>query len=326
MTSTAPTTFTVRTCSNVALVKYWGKSRTSGNLPATGSISIGLDNLTTETHLSVVDAEQDRILIDGKDNGQGVNRVREFFELSRRHFCHNCYFKVESNNNFPTRAGLASSASGFAALALAINGVLHLGLSHRSLSQFARMGSGSAARSIFGGYVEMHVTDDAYARQIAEADYWPLSVIVAITSTAEKPIGSTEAMQLTASTSAYYPSWIESHAKDISCARESILNRDFETLANVSELSCLKMHGMMMASSPPILYWNSATIDVIHKIQALRDTGLSAFFTIDAGPQVKVICLPGLESAIESELKKLPGVITTIRTHVGGEPVVLEES
>lgn len=286
---------------------------------------MGLEGLTTETRLSVIDADQDQIWLDGQDVGQSVDRVRKFLELGRQYFDHNCYFKIESHNNFPTGAGLASSASGFAALALALEGVLDLGLSRQLLSQFARMGSGSAARSIFGGYVEMHANDDAYASQIAEAGHWPLSVIVAITSTAEKPIGSSEAMQITANTSAYYPSWIESHAKDMHCARESILGRDFATLANVSELSCLKMHSIMMTSSPTILYWNSATIDIIHKVQELRSGGLPVFFTIDAGPQVKVVCAPGQESALESELKEIPGIIRTIRTRVGGEPVFVEE-
>lgn len=323
---------TVKTSANVALVKYWGKADVATNTPATGSISIGLEGLVTTTTISVVESDdvesgqvepdQDQIAIEGKTNGAAIERARRFLDMTRLRYKHNRFFEISSSNNFPTAAGLASSASGFAALALGVDGILNLGLSKTALSQLARRGSGSAARSIFGGYVEMVVGEDAYAVPIADADSWPLSVIVVVTTEAKKAISSAEGMRLTAETSPYYPVWCETHEKDMQTVRNAIRMRDFQCLADTSEHNCLKMFGTMLTSVPPIVYFNGATLAVLQRIRKLRDGGFPVFFTADAGPQVKAVCLAGYENTLQTEMQAIEGVARTILSRVGGSPVV----
>lgn len=310
----------IRTCANIALVKYWGKADLPGNIPAVGSLSIGLEDLATVTHMGLADGESDRVSVNGASCGEAVSRVVDFLGLVRDTWDRQEYFAVETANNFPTGAGLASSASGFAALALGVNEQLSLGLSSKAISQLARQGSGSAARSVFGGFVEMKTGADAFASKIADATSWPLEVVIALTSTGPKDTGSTKGMELSKRTSPFYDAWVYNHETDLSLARTAVAEQDFQKLADVSEHSCLKMHGTMMASQPPLIYWTGTTVEVIHRVRALRAEGLPVFFTIDAGAQIKVVCLPGHARQLEEDLHGLPGVIDTIRTRVGGEP------
>ncbi len=309
--------------SNIALVKYWGKSPGEGNLPAVGSLSIGLDALSTTTRLRAIEADHDVVRFDGEEaQSSHVDRIVRFLDRIRTRFSVETCFEVDTANNFPTGAGLASSASGFAALTLAADALLELELTPVQLSQLARTGSGSAARSIYGGFVEIQPGEDPAAYQIADAPHWPLDVVVAITSEAEKPVGSTEAMQRTASTSPYYQAWCDSHDEDMKAAKAAVEQRDFERLADVAEASCLKMHATMMTSSPPVLFWLGDTMNIMHEVQRLRRDGCPAFFTIDAGPQVKVITTPSSRPIVEEALSAMPGVIRTMSSHVGGTPSV----
>lgn len=308
--------------SNIALVKYWGKAPGPGNLPAVGSISIGLDALCTTTTVSLADGPCDSILFDGDEAGTKTTRIADFLSLVRQLSGKDVRFRVETGNNFPTGAGLASSASGFAALALAVDRGLGLGLSGDALCRLARQGSGSAARSIYGGFVEMAAGEDATAWPLADASSWPLDVVVAITSEAEKATGSTEAMERSRDTSPFYASWVANHAADMDAARDAIGRRDFERLADVSESSCLKMHATIMASRPPVVYWSGATVDAMRRVRALRREGVAAFFTIDAGPQVKAVCEPGHGAAVAAALQEIPGVARTIVSGIGGTPTV----
>lgn len=311
----------IRTFANIALVKYWGKADLPGNIPATGSISIGLEGLETTTSMQPAD-DADTISINGALCGEAVSRAGEFLARVRERYGREEHFDVVTANDFPTGAGLASSASGFAALTIGLNELLSLGLSPQAVSQLAREGSGSAARSVFGGFVEMKSGSDAFASKVADAESWPLEVVIAITSTAAKVTGSTGGMDLSKRTSPFYNSWVQSHEADLALARTAIAERDFEKLADVSEYNCLKMHGTIMASRPGLIYWNGTTVEVVHRVRALRANGLPVFFTIDAGAQVKVICMPDHALKLEEELRGIPGVIDTIRTRVGGEPRV----
>ena len=313
----------VRARSNIALVKYWGKADSVLNTPAVGSISITLDDLWTDTEVRFDPSlTADRFVLGGAERADQLNRVSRCLDLVRAVAGKPLNAEIISDNNFPTAAGLASSASGFAALVGAATAALNLDCSPRELSILARRGSGSAARSIFGGFVEMHKGEaadgsDSFAEPLALAQAWPLKVLVAITVKEEKAVGSGAGMALSAETSPYYANWLASHAADLDTARDAIVEQDFEKLADVSEASCLKMHAAAMSTVPPLIYWTGATVDCINRIRALRAEGVPVFFTIDAGPQVKAVCLPGVEDDVRSALEGVAGVRELIMTNLG---------
>ena len=309
---------------NIALVKYWGKRYERLNLPAVGSISITLDTLESRTQLRPSpELTTDQFVINGVPAPEAQQqRIQRFLDLFRAHTGKSQFFTVTSTNNFPTGAGLASSASGFAALAVAANAAFGNPFNPRELSVIARQGSGSAARSIFGGWVEMRRGDapdgtDAFAEQLLPPEAWPLTVFVCITSEFPKTIGSTEGMNHTAATSPYYTAWINQQPADLAAMRRAIQQRDFEQVIDISEFSCLKMHGLMLSARPGLVYWNGVTVDIIHHVRALRRKGIPVFFTIDAGPQVKVICLPEVADSVEDSLKEIPGIQNMYRTGLG---------
>ena len=313
---------------NIALIKYWGKRDGRLNLPAAGSLSITLADLVTETRLEPDSRlTRDELILDGRRMEPG--RVADVLDRMRALAGATGYFRVESHNNFPTAAGLASSASAFAALVVAADRALGLGLAASRLSELARRGSGSAARSIFGGFVEMSRGDledgsDCVASGLAGSDHWPLRVVVAITDRGGKRVSSTDGMNLTQQTSPYYQPWVDSVEADLAEARSAILARDFERTAEVAEHSALKMHASALASRPGLLYWNPATLACLHEIRGMREDGVGVFFTIDAGPQVKAVCLPGAEDAVAERLASVPGVLDLVRTGLGAGAGVLE--
>lgn len=290
--------------SNIALVKYWGKRDQRLNLPAAGSLSLALGDLTTQTTARVIESDTDQLELDGEPAKPAVlRRVSEFLELVRQRAGTTARLAIASSNNFPTAAGLASSASGFAALALAASAELGLKLEPRELSELARRGSGSAARSIPGGWALMHCGEsedgrDAVAEQIAPPTHWDLRCVVLVTTRGEKAIGSTEGMNRTMKTSAFYQPWIDSVANDLERARSAVAARDFEKLGDVAEASCLRMHASAIAARPGVLYWNGSTVELIHRVRAARANGIPVFFTIDAGPHVKVFCPPSALDAV----------------------------
>lgn len=298
---------------NIALVKYWGKADPRRNLPAVGSISITLDTLTTTTSLEFdPGSSEDRFSLNGRPDAKGLLRARHCLDLFRQRGAAIPHATVVTENNFPTAAGLASSASGFAALVVAVDSAAGTNLERADLADLARQCSGSAARSLFGGFVELELADNGdrtETRTILPAARWPLEVVIAVTSVGPKEVGSTEGMALTKRTSPYYRAWVETSENDLAGARAAIAGLDFEALAEVSELSCLKMHAVALAARPGLLYWNGTTIDCIHQIRALRRQGVGVFFTVDAGPQVKAICEPGAADRVRQALGQVPGVV-----------------
>jgi diphosphomevalonate decarboxylase len=239
--------------------------------------------------------------------------------------------RVDSRNNFPTAAGLASSASGFAALVHAGDAALKLGLGDAEKSVLSRRCSGSAARSIFGGYVEWaHGSKadgtDSVAGPLLDAAAWPLRVAVAITSTAAKEVGSSEGMKRTAQTSPYQQAWIDTQEADLAVARKAILARDFEALADISEHSCLKMHALALAAQPGLLYWNGASVECMRRVRALRGQGVPVFFTVDAGPQVKAVCAPQAIGQVKDALRGIPGVLDVVETGLGAGSRLITEA
>jgi diphosphomevalonate decarboxylase len=312
-----------RARSNIALVKYWGKADDRLNLPAVGSISITLEALWSDTSVEFDAAlGADDFVLDGRRRPAQLKRVTECLDVLRELAGIGTRARIESRNNFPTGAGLASSASGFAALVGAAASALDLNLSPRELSVVARRGSGSAARSIFGGYVEMYVAkspdgSDSFAEPLFDAAQWPLEVVVAITAVGEKSVSSASGMMRSAQSSAYYPAWVATHPADLDIARSAISHRDFTALADVAESSCLKMHAAAMAARPPLLYWNGATVECIERVRSLRRSGIPVFFTVDAGPQVKAVCTPDARPAVEAALAEVPGVVDLLVTGLG---------
>lgn len=312
-----------RAGANFALVKYWGKRDVALNLPDVGSISITLAALHTETRVTLDPGlDADRFILDDMHNAPGSDRVSALLDRFRVLAGSDLHARVESRNNFPTGAGLASSASGFAALVEAATAAWQLDLSATRRSELARLGSGSAARSIFGGFVEMnrgHRLDgsDAVAEVLATGEHWPLEVVIAVSDRRQKPVGSTDGMRLTAQTSPFYRAWVEHQESDLDAARSAILARDFERLGAISEASALTMHGLAMSARPGLLYFNAATMECLHRVRALRAAGQAAFFTVDAGPQVKAICLPGSAERVAAALADVPGVTGILRSGLG---------
>lgn len=310
---------------NIALVKYWGKRDAALNLPAAGSFSATLGPMRTRTTVQWGN-DADRLVLDGAvADAKATARVSAWLDLVRAHAPGLGGAHVTSDNDFPTAAGLASSASAFAALALAATRAAGLDLADDALSVLARRGSGSAARSLFGGYVEMRPGErddgtDAHAVRCQPADHWPLHVVIALTATGPKKVSSTIGMNHTVDTSPYFDAWVQTVAPAIEAAREAVAARDFEALTRVAEASALQMHASAIAADPGVLYWTGATVDVVHAVRRMRDEdGIPAFFTIDAGPHVKVFTLPEHAGAVRQRLTALDGVRGTLDAVVGGD-------
>ena len=311
--------------SNIALVKYWGKREGASselNLPAVGSLSMTLDVLRTVTTVSP--SKQDRFELDGTAV-EGKPAAKVFEQLDRiwrladlpgtRPPC-----DVVSTNHLPTAAGLASSASGFAALTLAAAGSFNLAAptldpdTRTRLSTWSRMGSGSAARSLWGGFVRLDAGTrddgrDCIARPLHGPDHWDLRLLVVHTARGAKAIGSTGGMESSRLTSPYYAPWVETSTRDLDAAERALAARDFEALGEVMEHSCFKMHACMLATRPPLMYWNGTTLEVIRAVWQLREAGGSrGFVTSDAGPHVKVLCQAAQADTLAGALAAVPGV------------------
>lgn len=316
----APLTATAIAHPNIALVKYWGKRDDAANLPATGSLSVTLDAMRSRTRVRFEPGRSgDSVLLDGREDAGTSRRVGACLDLLRRRAGVRHGAVVDSDNDFPTGAGLASSASGFAALVTAAAAALGLDLPLDELARVARLGSGSAPRSLFGGFALLRNRADGEVAvgPLLAAEAWPLRVVIAITSAAHKEVSSRDGMAASRETSPYYGEWLRSHAADLDAGVRHVQGRDFTALATLAEHSCLKMHAVMMTTRPPLLYWMPATLGCLQAVQALRRAGTPVFFTIDAGPQVKAVCEPAAVPAVREALAAVPGVIRVVDSGLG---------
>lgn len=310
---------------NIALIKYWGKRDPSRNLPAVGSISITLADLFTTMSVEFDDSLRDDVLT--------VNDCEDTTMLPRIARCLDSVVgerrrpaRIVSQCNFPIAAGLASSASAFAALVVAADAAAGKARSTAELASLAGRGSGSAARSLFGGYVELeNCGDDIAVSSLRSADEWPLKVIVAITASGPKPVSSSAAMEASRKTSPFFERWVEQQPADILDAKEAIASRDFARLASIAEHNCLKMHSVMWGSRPPIIYWNSATLACMQTVRELQSLGVAVFFTIDAGPQLKAICTVEDQPRVLEALTATAGVEDIMVSGLGGGASLLSE-
>ena len=304
---------------NIALVKYWGKRDLRLNLPAVPSLSLTLGGYRTRTTVTW-GTSRDEIVLNGlMGDDPKVRRVLDLVAPGRPGV------RVESDNDFPTGAGLASSASGFAALVVAAAAAAGRALSVDALSALARRGSGSACRSLFGGFVQWPLGtepdgSDSVGVPIAPADHWDVRLLVAVVSEARKDVGSTEGMTRSQETSPYWPTWVAMGPGLVDRAREAVLARDLAALGEAMETSTFAMHATMHTAVPPLLYWQPATVAALHAVFALRRDGVAAYATMDAGPQVKVLCAAADAERVRAAL--VPHVLR-VDVHAPGGPARL---
>lgn len=309
---------------NIALAKYWGKRAGNENLPAVPSLSMTLQALHTETRVQFLPGlSADRLSIDERPrSGRELERVTRLLDSLRAQCGERCFASVTSRNNFPTAAGLASSASGFAALALAASAALGLSTALDQVSSLARAASASAARSAFGGYVALESGAFA-ALPLLPGEHFPLCMLVTVLSELPKSISSTSAMLHTAQSSPYYPAWVQ-HAPDVFARVHSGLQqRDIAALGSAIEHSALCMHASMMAADPSVIYLQPQTLKVMSEVRRLREGGMPIYFTMDAGPHVKALTLPEHAAEAEAQLSALPEVLRVIPSSPGPDAHLL---
>jgi diphosphomevalonate decarboxylase len=281
---------------NIALCKYWGKRDEELNLPLTSSLSISLGSKGTTTELKISSKAEDEIFLNGglmPNDSSFSAGLLNFLNLFR--YEQTPRFIIHTNSNVPIAAGLASSACGFASIVLALDGLFDWQLSQDELSILARLGSGSACRSLWQGFVHWHAgirSDGMDSHGESLRARWPeFCVGLLIFSESEKAIPSRIAMQRTITTSALYQAWPSKVSRDLAAIKQAISNRDFQLLGKSAESNAMTMHATMLSAWPPIVYSIPETLTAMQKIWELREQGLQLYFTQDAGPNIKLLFL-----------------------------------
>ena len=298
---------------NIAFIKYWGNKDETLRLPVNPSLSMNLSGLSTETTLEWDESLQaDELILNGKAEGDAIlARVSRHLDLIRSHLQISQFARIESHNNFPMGAGIASSAAAFAALTVAAAYASGKDVSERALSALARCGSGSASRSIPTGFVAWHEGSNhetSYAESIAEPDHWDLVDVIAVVSDEHKRVGSQEG-HTTAQTSDLQMARVEKARERFDICQAAILTKDFERFAEVVEMDSNLMHAVMMTSRPPLFYWKPASLIIMEQVRRWRQNeGIPVCYTLDAGPNVHCLCL---SSAVERVRENLLGLSVT---------------
>ena len=319
---------TAQAAPNIAFIKYWGNRDNTLRLPMNGSISMNLDGLYTRTTVSFQPSLPfDELIINGHEvTGAGLERVSYILDIVRGMANIHERAEIISENNFPSGAGIASSASAFAALALAGSKAAALDLGEQELSRLARRGSGSASRSIPSGFVEWQAgasDEDSFAFSIASPEHWKLADCIAIVSTSHKKTGSTEGHYI-ASTSPLQSARIADAPRRLDLCRNAILNRDFDAFASIIELDSDMLHSVMMTSTPALHYWKPASLEVMDYVRQRRMEGIPVCYTVDAGANVHVICPETEVRAIDKLLRQLNGVEDVLVARAGGPAKIVE--
>ena len=307
---------------NIAFIKYWGLKDELNRIPANDSLSMNIGSLTTRTTVAFDHSlEQDEFILNNKRIiGKSLTRTQDFMDRVRQIAGVSIFARIESVNDFPTGAGVASSASGFAALTLAAASALGLDLTTRELSSLARFGSGSACRSIPGGFVEWHTdpkSGGSYAESIAPANHWQLMDCIAIISEQHKSIGSQAGMRL-ANTSPFQAARVLDSRRRLELCRSAIQNKDFDALSEINELDSNMMHAVMMTSDPSLFYWEPQSLAIMKAVKDWQKEGLAVTYTLDAGPNVHVICTLDALDEVLSRLSNFPGVKNVLHGGPGG--------
>jgi diphosphomevalonate decarboxylase len=318
---------TVIAPSNIAFIKYWGKKDEVLRLPENGSISMTLDNLLTKTSVEFSnDLETDEVWINGEQNEKKSARVIKHLDRVRKMSGLNLKAKVESSNNFPTGTGLSSSASGLAALSLAASKAAALDLNEKELSILARQGSGSACRSIPSGFVQWldgDTSDTSYATTIFDKNHWDIADVVAVVNQGPKDVSTTEGMQ-SASSSNFYQTRLNGMTNKLNLCRSLIEKKDFTQFGDLIEAEALELHAIMLTSHPSLIYLEPASIKLFKFIKNLRKEGLEAYFTVNTGQDVHIICQRKLVEKLVEKLSEMPEVKETIVNFVGDGARVIE--
>jgi diphosphomevalonate decarboxylase len=322
---------------NIALSKYWGKREGDGNYPAVPSLSVTLAGLETRTRVRFDSTlQQDRIVLNGEAADAATQtRASEMLDRVRRASGEKRHAEVRTRNDFPTASGLASSASGFAALALAATRAAGLAWNASQVSDLARRSSASAARSLFGGFVELpagpasvtagaiHQDEVLSAQAIALPSHLAITVLVCVTTEARKAVGSSEGMRRTMAESPYARAWLEEAPRIHARLRDALLARDFAAVGQLAEASALAMHASAIAAG--LIYWTGATLDALEAVRGVRAAGTQAFATIDAGPHVKVLTRASEAARVRDAMRAVPGVERVIEARPGEGARLVEE-
>jgi diphosphomevalonate decarboxylase len=316
-------------CPNIAFIKYWGNRDDTLRLPANGSISMNLGGLTTQTCVSFdPHLKTDSLSLNGTiSTGKSLSRMTAFLNILRTISGKHLFAAVTTENNFPTGAGIASSASAYAALAMAASHALEIELDETGLSRLARRGSGSACRSVPGGFVEWRMGQsdtDSYAISIAPPEHWNLVDVVAVLQSERKPVGSSEGHSLAAS-SPLQESRLAGAAQRLDLCRNAIFTCDFEALSRVVEADSNLMHAVMMTSDPPLFYWQPSSLAIMKLVPQWRHSGLAVCYTLDAGPNVHLLCLADSAEKVSQHLSTIPGVSQVLQAPPGGPARIAED-
>lgn len=303
---------TAKAPANIAFIKYWGKADKDLRLPLNDSLSMNLTGAHTITTVEFSPAlNEDSVdIINGEFSEQEKARVKQGLSRIRKRAGSKLRARVVTKNTFPKGAGSAASASGFAALTIAAFAALGTTLSEKELTVFARLGSGSACRSIPDGFVVWEKGTDSessYAYSLHPADYWDIRDILVIVDKRMKKVSTTDGMEQVA-TSQMLAARLAGVPGRMVGIREALRNKDFELFGSITEEDCLDMHAVMQSQVPPLMYWSSATERIMAHVVSLRAEGIPVYFTIDAGPNVHVICEGKNESRIAESLTKLTGI------------------
>jgi diphosphomevalonate decarboxylase len=318
--------------SNIALAKYWGKRDLELNLPNTSSLSISLQHKGATTTVAILDATvtADVVLLNNNLMAPSSDfsvKISNFLDLFRGALKLNCAFEVNTTSNIPIASGVASSACGFAALVLALDDLFNWKLPAASLSILARLGSGSAARSIFNGFVEWECGvaadgSDSYAKPLTAT--WPdLCVGLLLVTTAQKPVSSRIAMQQSVATSPFYKAWPAMVVDALHALKTAIASKDFELLGETAEQNALAMHAIMATSKPPLVYSIGATLELMQQVWALRRDGVPVYFTQDAGPHLKLLFLQQDAAVVAQAFQSVEIIKPFAVAEVATEQVVL---
>jgi diphosphomevalonate decarboxylase len=326
---------TIEAPANIAFIKYWGARNLQSALPQNASLSMTLAHCRARTTVEQTPSgSQDEVLLAAAGGELGrapaafaegvcrhLDRLRRWAGVEGR-------FRVATRNNFPTGAGIASSAAGFAALAMAVAACLEREPDAAELSLLARLsGSGSAARSVMGGYVRWPADDadpESPAVELAPANHWSLCDLVAVVDTGSKAVSSREGHRR-APSSPHFAARQERLGGLLAAVEQAIMDRDLATLGPIVEQEAIDLHLIAMSSRPPIFYWRPGTLEVLEAVRRLRLEGVGAWITMDAGPNVHVICEPSDEEAVARSLSALPRVVSLLRDRVGAGPRPIEE-
>lgn len=301
--------------SNVAFIKYWGRKNEELRLPENGSISMCLSNLTTTTTVEFNESfKEDEVLINGGREANEMSRavvhldhVRKLAGVSHR-------AKVVTSNSFPTGTGLSSSASGFAALSAAASSAAGLNLSEKELSILARQGSGSACRSIPGGFVEWRdgdTSDTSYAVSLYPPDYWDIVDVVAVVSEGRKDVSTSEGQKRT-NTSPFFDTRKAGMKKKIDEIKAALSQKDFTKFGEITEAEALNMHAVMLTSNPSLIYWTSGTLQLMKLVKKWRNDGLEVYFTVNTGQDIHLITERKNQEVVFQKVKELDLVKETI--------------